>query len=246
MKTLFRWNQDRWHKQDSWKKSAYAFIPNRTHFGELCGFADDVVQGGHGFGLHPHQEMEISTIVVAGAQQHEDSTGSKYRVTNNMVQTMSAGTGIQHSEVNASLTEPFHSYQIWIYPKVSGIPPRHATFAYEAADKLNRILLTVSPDGRDGTATINQDAFFSVSRLQSNTMIAYRMYLPGNGVYMHCVSGEITVVEHQLRSGDALGVYETDEPISIKATTDSELIFVEVPMLYEGYKYEYTESGVRG
>ncbi|MCA9912241.1 MAG: pirin family protein [Anaerolineae bacterium] len=230
MKTLLRSNQDRWHKQEPWKKSAYAFVPYRTHFGELCGFADDVVQGGHGFGLHPHQEMEISTIVVAGAQQHEDSTGSQHHVTENMVQTMSAGTGIQHSEVNASSTEPFHSYQIWVYPKVNSVSPRHATFTYQPADKLNRILLTLSPDGRNGTAIINQDAFFSVSRLQPGTMIDYTMYLPGNGVYLHCVSGEIAVAEHKLRSGDALGVYETGGPITITAVVDSELIFVEVPM----------------
>lgn len=167
MKTLFRPDQDRWHKQEVWKKSAYAFVPFRTHFGELCGFADDIVTGGKGFGMHPHQEMEISTIVVAGAQLHRDSTGSEHNVSENMVQTMSAGTGIQHSEVNASKTKPVHSYV---------------------------------------------------------------MHLPPNGVYIHCVRGQVHIAEQSLQSGDAPGIYDTIEPITIQAHRDSELIFVEVPV----------------
>jgi quercetin 2,3-dioxygenase len=231
MKILLRPDQDRLHKQETWKKSAYAFVPFRTHFGELCGFADDIVIGGKGFGMHPHQEMEISTIVVAGAQRHKDSTGSEHHVTANMVMTMSAGTGIQHSEVNASETEPFHSYQIWVYPKVSGVAPRHATFTYQAEDKHNQVLLALSPDGRNDTAIINQDAFFSVATLQQMQAIQYAMHLPLNGVYIHCVRGQVSIAEQLLQSGDALGIYDTTEPITIQAIDDSELIFVEVPMM---------------
>jgi quercetin 2,3-dioxygenase len=229
MKFLHRKNKDRWHKQDSWKKSAYAFVPNQTHFGELCGFADDTVNGGEGFGMHPHQNMEISTILVAGSQAHKDNTGSEGIINQNSVQTMSAGTGIMHSEYNASKTEPFHSYQIWVYPKEKNVKPRHETFVYNPIDKLNKILLTLSPDRRHNSALINQDAFFSVSALEKDIVIDYKMNLIGNGVYIHCVNGKATIENYELGAGDALGVYKTDL-VKIHATENTDLIFVEVPM----------------
>lgn len=116
MKNILINNNDRIHKQDAWKKSAYSFVPYQTNFGELCGFADDIVEPGQGFGMHPHQNMEISTIVIGGSQAHKDNTGSEGVINMNCVQTMSAGTGIMHSEYNASESESFHSFQIWVYP----------------------------------------------------------------------------------------------------------------------------------
>lgn len=229
MKFLYRPNASRMHKQDAWKKSAYAFVPNQTHFGELTGFADDIVNSGEGFGMHPHQNMEISTIVVAGSQAHKDNTGSEGMIHQNSVQTMSAGTGIMHSEFNASKTEPFHSYQIWVYPKEMNVKPRHEAFTYQPEDKLNKILLTLSPDRRNNTALINQDAFFSVSRIEKEVALEYKMNLKDNGVYIHCVSGTITIEDFTLNEGDALGVYET-ESLQLKALENTELIFVEVPM----------------
>lgn len=229
MKFLHKPNHDRIHKKDTWKTSAYAFVPNQTNFGELCGFADDIVNAGEGFGMHPHQNMEISTIVVAGSQTHKDNTGSEGIIHQNSVQTMSAGTGIMHSEFNASKTEPFHSYQIWVYPKVLNVKPRHETFTYQPAEKLNKILLTLSPDKRINSALINQDAFFSMSRIEKEVVLEYKMNLRGNGVYIHCVNGSITFDNYILKEGDALGVYET-EAVTIKSLQDAELIFVEVPM----------------
>jgi quercetin 2,3-dioxygenase len=229
MKYLFRGNNDRMHKKDAWKKSAYAFVPYQTHFGELCGFADDVVEPGQGFGMHPHENMEISTIVISGSQAHKDTTGSEGVINENCVQTMSAGTGILHSEHNASDTEFFHSFQIWVYPKKENVKPRHEKFSYQVSDKLDKILLALSPDGRNGTALINQDAFFSVSKLGIGNSVEYKMILKNNGVYIHCAGGEVEIANHQLKSGDAIGVYDT-EMISVKATSESELIFVEVPM----------------
>ncbi len=229
MKFLYRPNEARWHKEDAMKKSAYAFVPNQTHFGELCGFADDIVKAGEGFGMHPHQNMEISTIVVQGAQAHKDNTGSEGIIHENCVQTMSAGTGILHSEFNASKTEPFHSYQIWVYPKELNVKPRHEAFTYQPADKLNKICLALSPDRRNNSALINQNAFFSVSQIEKEVTLTYQMNLSGNGVYVHCVSGSIAIDTYNLKAGDALGVYET-ELFTIKASETTELIFVEVPM----------------
>jgi quercetin 2,3-dioxygenase len=229
MKFLYRPNNDRWQKQDEWKKSAYAFVPNQTNFGELCGFADDVVAAGKGFGMHPHQNMEISTIVIEGAQTHRDDTGNEGLIDSNCLQTMSAGSGIMHSEYNASKTEPFHSFQIWVYPKKLNVSPRHEKFSYQPEDKLNRVLLTLSPDKRNGTALINQDAFFSVSTINDEKKVLYTMNLKGNGVYVHCAKGAVNIENYSLQAGDGLGVYEGDTFL-VKATELSELIFVEVPM----------------
>jgi len=229
MKTLFRKNEDRIHKKDAWKTSAYAFVPYQTNFGELCGFADDIVAGGQGFGMHPHKNMEISTIVMSGVQAHKDDTGGAGMLTTTGVQTMSAGMGIMHSEYNSSDSEPFWSFQIWVYPKELNITPRHEVFTFQPADKLNKLLLAISPDRRNGSAFINQDAFFSLSRLEKGKNLNYEILLPGNGVYIHCADGEVRVGETVLKKGDALGVYETEQ-VTLSALTDSELIFVEVPM----------------
>jgi len=229
MKLFLRKGNDRIHKKDTWKESWYAFVPFQTHFGELCGFADDIVAPDQGFGMHPHQNMEISTIVISGAQTHKDNTGSQGTVDQNCVQTMSAGSGIMHSEYNASQTESFHSFQIWVYPKTKNVTPRHEKYSYTPESKINKILLALSPDGRNGTALINQDAFFSVCYLESAKSINYVMHLEGNGVYIHCATGAIRIENHDLKNGDALGVYDTSS-ILISASKDSEIIFVEVPM----------------
>lgn len=104
MKTIIKSSTSRIHKKDAWKESWYAFVPYQTNFGELCGFADDIVEAGQGFGMHPHQNMEITTILISGSQAHKDNTGSEGIINENSVQTMSAGIGIMHSEFNASQT----------------------------------------------------------------------------------------------------------------------------------------------
>lgn len=229
MKTLWRPDAHRMHRTDAWKTSSYAFVPFETHFGELCGFADDVVAAGHGFGMHPHREMEISTILLAGSQRHRDSTGGTLLLEPNAVQTMSAGTGIEHSERNASTTEPFHSFQIWVYPRQAGGAPRYDTFSHSSADKQNRLLLALSPDRREGSALIGQDAFFSVSALTTGTTLRAPVRVPGNGVYVHCARGSVRVEGQRLGPGDALGVWEISD-LTLEALEASELILVEVPM----------------
>jgi redox-sensitive bicupin YhaK (pirin superfamily) len=229
MKTFVRPDSARIHRRDSWKTSAYAFVPYETNFGELCGFADDVVAPGQGFGLHPHRDMEISTVVLRGAQRHTDSTGDVDVIGANAVQTMSAGTGIRHSEMNASLTEPVHGFQIWIYPKRLGTAPRHERFEYAPEAKQDRIVLALSPDGREGSARIGQDAFLSLARLGAGRTQSYAVHAEGNGTYVHCASGSVTIAGVRLGAGDAIGVYETDR-FTIEPSADAELVFVEVPM----------------
>lgn len=229
MQFILRRNADRMHKTDAWKKSAYAFVPYQTNFGELCGFADDWVNAAQGFGMHPHQNMEITTILLQGTQAHKDNTGSQGVIDNLTIQTMSAGTGIMHSEFNASDSEAFHSYQIWVYPKTENVAPRYGAFKFAAEDKLNTVLLALSPDGRNGTALINQDAFFSVLTLEAGQTVTYKINMQGNGVYIHNGGGEVIIANNSLTEGDAIGCYDTTE-VTITATSTAELVFVEVPM----------------
>lgn len=229
MRFLLRPSASRLHRNDGWKKSWYAFVPGQTHFGELTGFADDIVAGGGGFPLHPHRDMEISTIVLSGAQLHEDSTGGRQLVDAHTVQTMSAGTGIRHAEMNASPTEPFRSYQIWMYPKVEGSAPRYGSFTFTPEQKRNTFLLALSPDERGGSARIGQEAFFSLSAMEAGMRLTYTLHVPGRGVYIHCAEGRVQVEGHVLNAGDAIGVYDTAS-VAIGAEIASELILVETPM----------------
>lgn len=229
MQFILRRSADRMHKTDAWKKSAYAFVPYQTYFGELCGFADDWVNAAQGFGMHPHQNMEITTILMQGKQAHKDNTGSQGVIDNLTIQTMSAGTGIMHSEFNASDSDAFHSYQIWVYPKIQNVAPRYGSFKFTPEDKLNTVLLALSPDGRNGTALINQDAFFSVLTLEAGQTISYNINMPGSGVYIHNGGGQVVIANNTLAEGDAIGCYDTEE-VSITALQTAELVFVEVPM----------------
>ncbi len=230
MKTLYRPDRDRIHRSDAWKTSAYAFVPFETHFGELCGFADDVVAPGKGFGMHAHRNMEISTLMLSGAQQHRDTTGVSHVLKMNAVQTMSAGTGIEHSEANASATEPFHSFQVWVSPRQPNGAPRHEAFSYQAPEKHNRLLLALSPDRREGSALIGQDAFFSVGAFEPGQRARYHMRGQGHGAYLHCAGGEVAVEGQRLKAGDALGVWET-EGFDFEVLSSAELVLVEVPMM---------------
>lgn len=217
------------HRVDSWKTSAYAFVPHQTHFGELTGFADDVIAGGGAFGMHPHQDMEISTVMLRGAQVHRDTTGAERLLSEGSVQTMSAGTGIRHSEANASATESFHSFQIWVYPRQLGVPPRYDSFSASPEQQRDRFVLALSPDGREGSGLIGQDAFFSLGALQRGVTRTYALHASGHGVYVHCVHGRVEVAGVTLGAGDALGAWETDA-VTLIAEDDAQVVLVEVPM----------------
>ncbi len=229
MNHLIKTNADRTHWEDSWKQSWYAFYPYQTYFGKLTGFSEDIVAGGRGFGMHPHQNMEIVTIPVAGAQTHRDSTGNVRTLDARSVQLMSAGTGLEHAEMNASAMEPFRSFQIWVMPEKENVAPRYESFSYQPADKQNRILTVISPDGRDNSLTINQRAFFSLSHLTPGAALPYVINQPGNGVYIHVVTGSITADGHILHAGDAIGIWDSPQ-VALTATVDSDLIFVETPV----------------
>lgn len=218
-----------------WLKSHHTFSfadyynPERMGFGVLRVINDDSVAGAMGFGTHPHRDMEIISIPLEGALAHKDSTGTSSIIRKGEVQIMSAGTGILHSEYNANQDEAVKFLQIWVIPEKMGIKPRYEQKAFSVDDRKNKFQLVVSPDGRDGSVSINQNAFFSLSDLDSHQEIIYTKKSHRNGVYVMLLKGKISVNGEVLNARDGMSL-EVFHELSIKALESSELLIMEVPV----------------
>lgn len=227
--------QTRGFADHGWLKSHHTFSfadyynPERMGFGVLRVINDDSIDGGMGFGTHPHRDMEIISIPLEGAIAHKDSTGTSSVIKKGEVQIMSAGTGILHSEFNANEAEAAKFLQIWVLPKKSGVKPRYEQKAFNTEERQNTLQLVVSPDGRDGSVSINQDAFFSLANLKSGKELTYQSFLNGNGVYLFLISGSVEVNGEILKARDGLGIEDFDS-LDIKAHSDSEVLLMEVPV----------------
>lgn len=235
MKTILYKAADRGAADYGWLKPNYYFSfsqyynPERIHFGALRVLNDDFVAGGGGFPTHPHDNMEIVTIPFTGALQHKDSTGGQGVIQAGDVQIMSAGTGVQHSEFNASATEPVTLFQIWVFPKLKNIKPRYDQKTFNAGDRINQWQTVVSPVESDNALWINQDAKFSLTKLEAGKSITYKNRFAGSGVFLVNISGAATAGDIQLGRRDAVGISET-ESFTVTATEDTELLAIEVPM----------------
>ncbi len=234
MKTIFHPANERGHANHGWLDSHHSFSfssfydPLKIHFGALRVLNDDVVKGGAGFGQHPHDNMEIVSIPTAGALAHKDTTGTSEVIATNDVQIMSAGTGLEHSEFNASKTDPVNFFQLWIFPKEKNIAPRYEQKTFHPEDRVNKFQIVVSPTG--GSAlTINQDACISLADFSKDFEKEYVLNIKNNGVYVFVVEGELEVAGKKLNKRDAIGIWET-EKVSIVAKQDSKILLVEVPM----------------
>lgn len=218
-----------------WLKSHHTFSfadyynQDRMSFGALRVINDDYIEGAMGFGTHPHRDMEIITIPLEGALQHKDSTGTSSVISKGEVQIMSAGTGIRHSEFNANQSEPVTLLQIWVLPKKLGVVPRYEQKIFSAEERKNQLQLVVSPDGREGSVTINQNAFFSLSELDRDNKVTYAAKSSGNGVYAFVIKGKIKVNGEVLNNRDGLGI-EKFEKLDIHSLEDSEVLLMEVPV----------------
>ena len=235
MNTFIHKANTRGHANHGWLDSHHSFSfanyydPSRVHFGMLRVLNDDMVKGGMGFGTHPHDNMEIVSIPLSGALGHKDTTGRNEVIRTNDVQIMSAGSGIAHSEYNASKTDPVNFLQIWVFPKLKNIPPRYEQKTVKPEDRVNNLQTVVSPEKEGQSVWINQDAWFHLGNLKKGFQTEYTIKKKGDGVYAFVLQGDITIGGQKLNKRDGLGITDTDA-ISITAESDSELLLIEVPM----------------
>ncbi len=217
-----------------WLKSRHTFSfadyydPKRMGFGALRVINDDFVAAGKGFGTHPHRDMEIISIPLSGILKHRDSEGNAALIKKGEVQIMSAGTGIFHSEHNASDSDEVRFLQIWVMPKKRGIKPRYDQKNYEL--KENELTLVVSPEGKGTSVGINQDAYFSLGLLTHGKTISYDVKQPGNGVFVFVLAGSLNVNGQELGTRDGVGISKT-EKLTLHATSGAEVLLMEVPMI---------------
>jgi len=237
MKTIVHKSTERGHANHGWLDSHHSFSfahfydPDKIQFGALRVLNDDIVQGGMGFGAHPHDNMEIISIPLSGDLEHKDSMGNTGVIRQNDVQVMSAGTGIQHSEYNKNKDRLVNFLQIWVFPKKKNIKPRYDQRTLKAEDRVNKLQVIVSPDDTaDDSVKINQDAWFNLGTLNTGTNVKYQLHDKSNGVYVFVIDGDITVNGQKLDKKDAMGVTETDV-LSINAGSNSEVLLIEVPMV---------------
>lgn len=235
MKTIIHKAGSRGHADHGWLNSYHTFSfagyydPARVNFGALRVLNDDIVAGGRGFGQHPHDNMEIISIPLKGSLEHGDNTGGHGIIKSGEVQIMSAGSGIAHSEKNASSNEAVNFLQIWVFPKVRNIQPRYDQKLFLAEERINTFQTVVSPE-KDGKGLwINQDAWFSLGKLQAGFSTEYTLNEKGNGVYAFVIEGDVTINGQALNKRDGLGIWDTDK-LSITANAEAEVLLMEVPM----------------
>ncbi len=233
-KILFK-AADRGTADYGWLKPNYYFSfaqyhdPAKVHFGLLRVLNDDFIGGGGSFPTHPHDNMEIVTIPFTGALKHKDSTGGEGVIQAGDIQIMSAGTGVQHSEANASSTEPVTLFQVWIFPKERNIKPRYDQKTFDINERANKWQTVVSPIEADKALWINQDARFALTNLDAGAAITYTNAFEHNGVFLVVINGTVTVDGEVLNKRDALGISGA-ESFTVTASEDAELLAIEVPM----------------
>jgi len=211
-----RKSEDRGRADHGWLRSYHTFSfadyydRENMGFGHLRVINEDRVQPGTGFGTHGHRDMEIISYVLEGALAHKDNMGNGSTIVPGDVQLMSAGKGVLHSEFNHARDEVTHFLQIWIEPNVSGIPPSYEQKRFDAESKRGRLRLVVSPDGRDGSVTIHQDAHLYAGLLDGSDRAVQKLQ-PGRRAYVHVARGRLTVNGQPLEAGDALKATDTAE-----------------------------------
>lgn len=235
MKTILFKASDRGTADYGWLKPNYYFSfaqyhdPAKVHFGLLRVLNDDFIGGGGAFPTHPHDNMEIVTIPFTGALKHKDSTGGEGVIQAGDIQIMSAGTGVQHSEANASATEPVTLFQVWIFPKERNIKPRYDQKTFDVTERANKWQTVVSPIEADNALWINQDARFALTNLGAGKEISYSTSFEGSGVFLVVIKGTVTVDGQVLNKRDALGISEAGS-FTVTTSEDAELLAIEIPM----------------
>ena len=223
---------ERGHFDHGWLQTYHTFSfadyhdPDHMGFRHLRVINEDYVRPGMGFPTHGHRDMEIVTCVLEGALEHRDSLGNGSVIRPNDVQRMTAGTGVRHSEFNASKSEPVHLLQIWIMPARAGLAPGYEQKTIAEKDKRGALRLIASPDGDDGSVTINQDVRLSASVLQPGEKVAYD--LPrGRFAWLQVARGAVTLNGQTLVHGDGAAVSD-ETSLGIAATASSEILLFDL------------------
>lgn len=234
--TVFHAANERGHADHGWLKAHHSFSfaswyhPEKVHFGALRVLNDDIVAGGTGFGKHPHDNMEIITIVLDGVLEHKDSMGHAQTIEPGEVQVMSAGTGVFHSEQNPDRMKPVSLLQTWIFPNKRGVKPRYDQTHFDPADRVNKLQMLVSPiDSTDPGLKIHQDAWIYRTNLQAGQSLEHNLHTAGHGAYVFVIDGAIGTEGKQLGKRDAVGIYDTSG-FTLSATANSDVMIFEVPM----------------
>jgi redox-sensitive bicupin YhaK (pirin superfamily) len=214
---------------DSWHTFSFAdyYDPAEMGYGALRVINDDKVEPGQGFGMHGHRDMEIITYVLEGALEHKDSMGNGSVIRPGNVQRMSAGTGVRHSEFNPSRAERVHLLQIWIEPKFTGVRPGYEEKEFSPAEKTGRLRLIASPDGREGSVTIHQDALVYAALLDGRNAVAHAL-APGRRAYVHVARGAVKLNGIELKGGDGVKIAGENE-LAFSGARQAELLLFDLP-----------------
>jgi redox-sensitive bicupin YhaK (pirin superfamily) len=196
--------------------------PKHLGFRALRVINDDRVTAGQGFGTHPHRDMEIISYVLEGALAHRDSTGTDGVITPGDVQRMSAGTGVRHSEQNGSKTEGVHFLQIWIQPDRLGVKPSYEQKRFGPEEKQGRLRLIASPDGADGSVTLNADTRLYASVLGAGQAVSLEL-APGRHTWVHVARGEVKVNGQTLAAGDGAAL-SGEAKVSLEGIAGAEVL----------------------
>jgi len=221
-------------KDIGWLKSHFTFSfssycnPQRNGFGLLKAFNDDFVEAGKGFGLHPHQNMEIISILLKGRMNHKDSLGYSEELDAGWVQIMSAGSGLRHEEYNIG-TEEVNFLQIWIEPKLQNINPRYQRRYFPKEKRHNQLVTIISNEEGTQHCWINQNAKLSLGWLEQGKEITYQLNPVNKAVFIFVIEGKLTANNQEINTRDAAGFWETDR-IHIQTTTETEFLIIETPI----------------
>lgn len=228
----------RGHANHGWLDAHHTFSfagyyqPDRTNFGALRVLNDDRIDGGMGFGTHPHDNMKIITIPLEGALAHKDSLGTTSVIQQGDIQVMSAGTGVQHSEYNANPDQAVKLLQIWLFPNQKNVTPRYDQLSLDLTKGHNQFQQILSPDPEDAGVWIHQDAWFSLGKFNENIAGEYAVKKAGNGIYVFVIQGEISIDDEILNTRDGMGIWDTDVIRFKTLTADTQVLLMDVPMQF--------------
>jgi quercetin 2,3-dioxygenase len=227
-----RKSNERGHADHGWLNTHFTFSfadyydPKHVHFRTLRVMNDDRVAGGGGFPMHPHRDMEIVTYVLEGALEHRDSMGNGSVIKHGDIQYMSAGTGVTHSEFNASKTEPVHLYQIWMFPEEQGLKPAYDQRNFTEAEKRGKLRLVASPDGREGSVKIRQDNDLYATVLGKGDSVKHRLKADRHA-YVQVARGSVKLNGQGLAEGDGAAI-SAEKSVELTGVMEAEVMLFDL------------------